>query len=85
MIDPIGLERLLTIQSLLDETIATMQAQSRRRDEAVFGLADAGVSYSDIGRILGFTPERARQLTARHLGISVAERNPKPKMAVNRH
>lgn len=83
--DPINLNRLLTLQEQLEETIETMYAQARRRDEAVYELAAAGVTYADIARIIGVTKERVRALTARHLDIHVNDLNPKQTEVVNRH
>lgn len=75
--DPLWLERLLIADELMTESRATWEAQSRRRDEAAAGLIDAGVSYADVARLLEVSPERARQLIARHYGMTVNQLNPK--------
>ena len=84
-IEPVWLNRLMIVDEQLGDTLLTAEAQSRRRDEAAYELASAGVSYADIARILEVTPERVRQLVARHLDITVYDLNPKTTTAPSRH
>lgn len=83
-IHPIALNRLIASHEQLMETRDAAKAQSARRDEAAAELAEAGVAYTDIARIIGSQPERARQLVARHFGVTVDQLTPKAKM-VDRH
>lgn len=83
--DPTALHQLLTTHDLMVETRATLKAQSKRRNEAVTRLVQAGVSYRDIARLIDATPERARQLVAQHLNVHVNDLNPQAQETVNRH
>lgn len=84
-LDPHALQQLLATHELMNESRATLKAQSARRSEAVTKLVQAGVSYRDIARLIDTTPERARQLVAQHLGVHVNELNPMPKASASRH
>jgi lambda repressor-like predicted transcriptional regulator len=84
-LDPKALHQLLATTDLIVESRATLKAQSKRRNEAVHDLVQAGVSYRDIGRLIEATPERARQLVAQHLGVHVNDLNPQTPATAKRH
>jgi hypothetical protein len=84
-LDPTALHQLLATHELMNESRDNLKAQSARRAEAVTKLVQAGVSYRDIARLIDTTPERARQIVAGHLGVTVNELNPQAKVATSRH